>query len=489
MNQVAIDKVFLFAKTLDLTQVQSLVGDEYDPRRTSSEKAAAVTALAMIQAAKSIGSPMISLGGTMHLWTQSHYAQLKQRDLEELKEAFAIACGWTVVDTAVSKFHREFVKVLFRQADPGRVFRGDYEMVRGICFKDGVLTIKPNGSESFTRGHDPSQITTFCIPTEYKGRQTSSPVWDKFVNQVLPNSEERQYVLASLANGIAGDPLNAQKMLILLGAAGAGKSTLIEAISNVVGQSNVMRVDTLAQLTSDDSRHRMSLGHTSLCVCGDASDKLGNKDVLKQIVSKEDITARQLYSEPVRVTPKSSILVATNELGFTHSLSDSGLARRLDIIVFSKGLAETERDGTLGEKLKAKVNLAAIGIDLAKALTSHAAVNAGTLVRPAILTNSLVLLRRDGDALLSFLASVGLDPTEGDSSIWIHQDELQREFIAYCATNGFKPMSMRRLKGKFRSFGLEERAKRGNKHIYKFFVSDESLRREHASGMISELCQ
>jgi phage/plasmid-associated DNA primase len=489
MYQAAINKVYMYAAQLDLEKVQALVATEYDPRRSNSEKSAAIVALTMIIASKTIGSPMISLGGQMHLWTVNHYAQLRTKDLEDLKDVFATACGWSVVDTAMSRFHREFMKVLYRQADPGRVFRGDYELVRGICYEDGVLTIDKNGKEQFTDGHDPKRITTFCVPHRYKSTAPTSDVWDAFITRMIPNQVERQYVLASLANGIAGDPLNAQKMLILLGAAGAGKSTLIEAVINVVGQTNVMRIDTLSQLTSDDSRHRMRLGHSSLCVCGDASDKLGNKDVLKQVISKEDITARQLYNEPINVTPRSTILVATNELGFAHTLSDSGLARRLDIIIFRKGLAEGERDGLLGQKLKTPEALAAIGMSLSRALVEHSERNGGKLIRPSLIVESLAMLRRDGDALLSFFATVGLGVDENDSIVWIHQDDLQREFLSYCGINGFKAMSMRRLKSKLRSLGLEEVSKRGAKHCYKVFVTDDSLRQETSTGLLNYTCR
>ena len=45
----------------------------------------------------------------------------------------------------MSRFHKEFYKVLHRQADP-KIHSGDqYNPMRGIPFQDGVLTIDPEG--------------------------------------------------------------------------------------------------------------------------------------------------------------------------------------------------------------------------------------------------------------------------------------------------------------------------------------------------------
>jgi len=473
------------ATSLEAEQVRALIDSDFDPRRVASEKQAAIVAMGIIVYAKTAGHPIVSLGGTIHLWDGTHYTKISMNALESLKEIFAIACGWTKVDIAMSRFHKEFYKVLHRQADPKILFGDQYNPMRGIPFEDGVLTIDPEGREKFIDGHRETDLTLYCIPHRYRAGEVLNASWNKFVEQALPNEEERAYVLASIANSIALDPLRAQKMLILLGAAGAGKSTLIEAISALIGNNNTMRIDTLGQLTQEDSRHRMKLASSTLCICGDASDKLGNKDVLKQIVSKEEITARMLYSEPCLIQPMASVLVATNEMGFSHALSDPGMARRLDVVLFTRSVDEKSRDSELHLKLQDQKAKAAIGWSLAKALLNHTAMHGKRLVRPDQMIESLRSLKEDGDSLLSFLASVGLTSDRSGRSATIHQNELFREFNSYCYENGFKPMSMRRLKGKLRSMSAELVPCQGRKHKVKLYIEDEKLYRQKSKMHIN----
>lgn len=480
MTHKGISKLLHLASTLERESIESFIRSEYDPRRTSSEKSAAIVAIAIIEAAKSVGTPIISLGGSLHVWCNTHYIKISSESTEALKEAFAQAAGWTIVDTAVTKFIKEFTRVLLRQSEPAKVFGGEFKLLQGMTFEDGVVIIKEDGKWGFRRGHMPNEVSTFCIPDRFKSQRKESKVWSSFVERLIPSEEQRKYVLSSLGNSICGDPLNAQKMLILLGAAGAGKSTLIEAVCNLVGKNNVMRVDTLAQLTADDSRHRMGLAYNTLCVCGDASDRLGNKDVLKQIVSKEEITARLLFSEPIKIKPKSSVVIATNEIGFTHALSDGGLSRRMDIIMFDKGLSEKDRDANLLNKLSSEEAKRVIGRELMMALIYHSELNAYKLVRPAEIEKSLDALRQDGDALLSFIAMNGLTLVKAENhKISIHQDDLLTQFNQFCLANGFKSMSMRKLKGKCRSFGIESESCRGNKHRYHLYIGDDESLRGH----------
>lgn len=473
-----IGRLLHLATTLERENIEAFIRSEYDPRRTSSEKSAAIVAISIIEAAKSVGTPVISLGGSLHVWSNTHYTKISSEGVESLKEAYAQSAGWTIVDTAVTKFIKEFTRVLLRQSEPSKVFLGQFQLLQGMTFEDGVVIVKDDGKWGFRPGHKPNEISTYCIPDRFKSDRKNNSDWSKFIERLLPSEEQRKYVLASLGNSICGDPLNAQKMLILLGAAGAGKSTLIEAVCNLVGKNNVMRVDTLAQLTADDSRHRMGLAYNTLCVCGDASDRLGNKDVLKQIVSKEEITARLLFSEPIKIKPKSSVVIATNEIGFTHALSDGGLSRRMDIIMFDKGLEEKDRDSNLLNKLSTDEAKKVIGRELMMALIFHSELNSYKLVRPPEIEKSLDALRQDGDALLSFFAMHGLSSLKNESQkISIHQDDLLTQFNQFCLANGFKPMSMRKLKGKCRSFGVFAESCRGNKHRYHLFVIDEEMLR------------
>ena len=349
---------------------------------------------------------------------------------------------------------------------------------RGINFQDGWLRITQKETE-FIQGHDKKNAFTYCLPFNYNGKREKSKVWNSFIEQIVPDEILREYILASFANAIACDPMRAQRMMLLMGVGASGKSTLIDAVSKTIAdplnpeQKNTCRVDDLRNLTKDESRFRIDLANNILCVCGDASGDIGNKDVLKQIVSKEEIPARRLYREVEYFTPRASLIVASNEIGFTYALGDSGISRRIDIIQFNHPVAEKDRDPHIGDKLAAPLEQREMVLDMVGALIRMQNEH-GKMVRPAILDATLNEFRNDGDVLLSFLGSSGLDiATVSDSNVeFIHQDKIFSMFRLFAKENGYKEGSMRNLKGKFASHGIIKENAGKNKHKLGLVITD-----------------
>ena len=286
----------------------------------------------------------------------------------------------------------------------------------------------------------------------------------------------RRYVLSSFINAIAGDPMHAQRMLLLMGVGASGKSTLIDAVVAAIGKQNACRVDDLRNLTKDESRYRIDLANHILCICGDASGNLGNKDVLKQIVSKEEISGRRLYKEVEYFVPRASLIVASNEIGFTHALGDSGISRRIDIIQFNNPVEERNRDPFIGLKLASPNEQREMVLDMVACLIEMQN-NHGRMVRPDSLAQALDDLRYDGDTFLSFLGSAGVEiikkGQEDEHSKWVHQSNLFGAYNYFCGLNGNKLGTMRTLKGKCKSHGVFQESAGKRQHKFLFKVSNE----------------
>lgn len=454
-------------------KITEIVEVPYDPDKCSAKSAAAMLGIAIPSLSQACGAPVLDIGGLTSIWCGTHYEPVTDGQKSKIVKAFALGAKLLKPSILTSDFTREFERSFSSHAKPDNVF-GEGCGVRGINYMDGVLTIS-GSREVFRPGHKPEDLTTYCIPTEWK-RSHRSEVWDSFMVEAIPDEDSRQYVLAMFANAIAGDPFNAQKILLLIGAAGAGKSTMIEAIAGCIGYQNVMRTDNLAQITKDDSRHRMKLAHATLCVSADASEKIGDKDALKMIVSKEPIIARKLYSEPVEIRPRASLVVASNEMGLSYVLSDPGVARRFDIVNFRKAKDFKQRDIKLHEKLSTDEARGGIGISLGVALLNEAKRGNGKLERPEILEQELQRLKVEGDPFLSWMENTGLSVDAGlENTAVVHQDDLHDSFKVYCANHGYNSWSIRRFKGRLRALNLNETGCHGGKHSYTFFVKDLKL--------------
>ena len=439
---------------------------EPDKKITQAAAPSSVATL-IVWAAEEAGYPCLTFGGNIYLYNGKNYEKGSLRDL--------VYTGLKRIGFPLAFVNdSEFIKKVEKNIQvASKSHQDSIEMnPRGLNFLDGSLMITRKGTEFIP--HSPKRVFTYALPFMYKGERKASKVWTKFIEQIIPEQEYRTYTLASLANALAGDPLYAQRMLLLMGVGASGKSTLIDAVSAAIGKGNVCNVDDLKNVTKDDSRFRIDLANHILCVCGDASGNIGNKDVLKQIISKEELAGRRLYKEVEYFTPRASLIVASNEIGFTHTLSDSGISRRLDIIEFREAIAEADRDPHIGEKLGAPNEMREMILDMVSALITMQNENDGKMVRPSQLTATLDKLRKEGDSFLSWLHEAGLQPIgeQGVGTIWLLQKEMRDMFNQYRLDNGNGTISTGKAKQKARDHGCLEEKGRMNQEKYCFKVVD-----------------
>jgi len=465
-----IDRLCELAATIVTPQfVISTVGIDYDPAKISARSSAALLAAFIPACAKEMNIPLVELGGVSMVWCGTHFSPLGERQRTRILRAFAAPAGLLKPSILTQEFNREYVRGFAIYASPLEVF-GVSQAKRGLNFEDGLIVFD-TGRPQLEPSHNPEWLATFCIPCD-STRKFNNRHWDVFVQETIPDDEVRSYTLAMMANAIAGDPVRAQKILLLIGAAGAGKSTLIEAVASVIGAHNVMRTDNLAQITKDDSRHRMKLAQATLCISADASDNLGDKDALKMIVSKEPIIARKLYSEPVEVVPRASLIVASNESGFSYALSDPGVERRFDIVMFTHAKPENQRDGTLIDRLKDESCQAAIGLSLLEHLTKQLEVGNGKLLRPQVMRDELEQLRVEGDPIMGWINDSGLCIAKTEGTLIVHQAEALESFRSFCVRSGYAAWSMRKFKARLRALRVTSHGRRGKTHDYEFGLKD-----------------
>jgi P4 family phage/plasmid primase-like protien len=449
--------------SLEGKTIVSLVGEG----RVGAKAMPSAVASLINYSANECSMPILIIGQVVHIWNGVFYEPGRIYDL--------IECSLDKLSCPISlaidgDFVRSVEKCLSVCSD--RWGSNVNTNPRGLNFLDGSLMITRD-SMIFMEFHDPTNVFTYCLPFKYMGEREEGGVWKTFIEKAIPDEVMRNYALASLANSLAGDPLQSQRMLILMGVAASGKSTLIDAVVNVVGKRNVCRVDDLSNLTKDESRYRIDLANHILCICGDASGNLGNKDVLKQIVSKEEISGRRLYKEVEYFVPRASLIVASNEFGFTHALGDSGISRRIDIIQFLNAIPESERDPFISEKLANPIEQKEMLFDMIRCF-AHMQNDYGKMVRPKRLATILDDFRHDGDVFLSFLGASGLEcgVSVNSEHEWIHQERLYGAYAQFCVKNGNQTGSMRTFKGKCESHGIPKEAAGQRKHTYLFNVVD-----------------
>ena len=140
----------------------------------------------------------------------------------------------------------------------------------------------------------------------------------------------------------------ARKAFLLLGKGATGKSTTLELVEIVVGDSHCSHVPfhSIGNIHS-----RAEYMGKRINISRDNSDQpMKSEDAFKSLVSCEMLTGRRLYENAVDFIPRLKLIFASNvDLNFAHA--DDAVFDRLLVIPFVREIPPEKRDMGLLQKL------------------------------------------------------------------------------------------------------------------------------------------
>ncbi len=185
--------------------------------------------------------------------------------------------------------------------------------------------------------HDHRYFTFVALPYEFVAN-AQCPIWSKFLNEVLPNGDERNFLQEWIGYHFAPHRYY-QRVLLLYGQGANGKTVVCVVLKEVLGAQNFSSVS----LEQFDPKRTFVLAATI--------GKLGNvvgelspaskaaEGLIKQYISGEVITIEEKYKPAMNVRPTAHLTFATNELPSVADRSD-GMWRRLIILPFNKQILD-----------------------------------------------------------------------------------------------------------------------------------------------------
>lgn len=225
---------------------------------------------------------------------------------------------------------------------------------------NGTLNLK-----TFTlQAHNPDDLLTNYCDTEYS-EGARSELWERFIVDIFPGDGElRQYVQKALAYGMTGKP-ELERMFILYGQSTRnGKSTLLNAVSAVLGTySSNTPPEMLQRRVKDSAAPSEDLARLNqtrfLTVAEPDRGMILDVALIKRLIGRDVITARRLRENSFEYIPKFAMYMNTNYLPrvFDETLFTS---RRVEVIPFNRHFSESEEDITLKAKLSTKESRSAI---------------------------------------------------------------------------------------------------------------------------------
>lgn len=202
------------------------------------------------------------------------------------------------------------------------------------------------------RPHDPAdRITRVCTgaydPT--MGQDT----WTKFLEQVLPDDDERSYLQRVIGQAVFG-AVREHLFPVLTGEGANGKGTAYGAITHAMGDYATIIDPSLlmAKQHGAGGPEMMQLFGARLVIGSETEEgKQLDAPLMKRLTGGDAITARHLYQPPVTWEPTHQIVYVTNHLPQVKG-NDPAVWRRVRVLPFDVVVPEEHRDKELPETLK-----------------------------------------------------------------------------------------------------------------------------------------
>lgn len=189
----------------------------------------------------------------------------------------------------------------------------------------------------------PEVRNRWVMPVEFDADATC-PLWEGFIAEAAPDASS---LLQEWAGYLLMGSNPWQRMLWLFGPSETGKSTFINAISNILGPSAVaISTDRIHEYTA------ASVADKRAAVCTEVPPTILRTPTLKGLVSGDPVVGRHPYGKPFTVAFGGKIVWASNTLPPVDQ--GEGLWRRIVVVPFTQ--VPKSIDPMLGRKLKDEIS-------------------------------------------------------------------------------------------------------------------------------------
>lgn len=231
---------------------------------------------------------------------------------------------------------------------------------------NGLVEIK-NGGVEF-RDHTPDYITFNQLNVEYHD-DALSPIWDKFITDIQPDTESSYKTMKMLAYSLIPD-WSQQKWFILLGKEGGnGKSVLLRVIRELLGKKNCSAVPIQdLQSTFKGARLYMKLAN----IASDVQERrMKHFDVVKSLTGGDPVEIEMKYKDSFDYINVATLMFSMNDMPKLDEILDGATKRRMIISEFNQTFRGDGADKQMLNKLITQEEKSGIFLQLCNILVDH----------------------------------------------------------------------------------------------------------------------
>jgi putative DNA primase/helicase len=201
--------------------------------------------------------------------------------------------------------------------------------------------------------HDPDDLITCCAPIAYNP-DAKAPVWERFLEQIMPNRAMRRYLQKAIGYSLSGS-VKEQAVFLLYGRGSNGKSTFLNIIVKLLGDVYAKRTAPELLMTSGGiDRHPTEVADLKGTRFAFTSETEAGRRFatgrLKELTGETLIKARYMRQDFFTFPITFKLWLAVNDKPVVEDNS-RGFWRRIKLIPFTQTFDGESKDDQLLEKL------------------------------------------------------------------------------------------------------------------------------------------
>lgn len=203
-----------------------------------------------------------------------------------------------------------------------------------VTFLNGTLEIETGNF----RSHSEQDYCSICLDFEYNA-EAQCPTWCNFITDVTDDCEERADTLQTIAGYVLFPNCPHQRVFILNGKGGNGKSVYLEVIQRLFGDQNTTHVEPSGL---PDSFQRILLKDSMLNIGSDINSDFTKGEIREWLLKIADGTSVQACykgKDNINFVPRCKLIYACNSIPSADVVN--GLSRRFLFIDFPCMYVET----------------------------------------------------------------------------------------------------------------------------------------------------
>jgi putative DNA primase/helicase len=330
--------------------------------------------------------------------------------------------------------------------------RGDLTLINLV---NGTLTIKDG--EPLLKAHEASDFLTYKLGFDHDPN-AEAPLFRKYLDEVVPDLDTQKCIAEYLGYVfIPGNRMKLEKVLVLYGKGGNGKSVLQEIVNALFGEVNICNFD-LEMLTGSNGYYRAVFANKLLNVCSEISPRLKTA-MFKQIASGEPVSARQIFGKPYTIRNYGKLFFNCNVLPTEVEATD-GFFRRWLIAEFPNKFTDDKADINLHRKI-IENELSGVLNWVLEGLTRL--LKQGHFTESKIMKERIKKYQQETNNVAMFVEEQHYQP---DDTTTVPQLDLFIHYKEYCSQNNYKAFNNRNFGDHLDSLGFNRTKRNIGKVVF-----------------------